>query len=78
MQCCLLVIGAILLAANVHSLPGGPPVSNFEIVCRQMMPGHGFPAQPGNGGYVINTTLPRTSSTGYSYVAGQTYTGQYM
>ena len=73
----LLVLGAVLLTTNyVYSLPSGPPVLQNPQICLTLMPGHGAVVQQGNGGYVITTDLPRTSANGYSYIAGQTYTGQ--
>ena len=72
----LLVLGAALMVAdNVQSRSAGPPL-NLQV-CSQLLPGHGGTPPAGNGGYVITTDLPRTSSSSYSYVAGQTYTGQW-
>lgn len=74
LQCTLFTI---LLAGRVESFSAGPPAAQFfDQVCRRMTPNHGPDPQPGNGGYLIDTDLPRISSTSYSYTAGQTYRGQ--
>lgn len=71
----LLVLGAVLLTTNyVYSLSAGPPLN--QQVCGELRPGHPGNPQPGNGGYVITTDLPRISENEYSYTANQTYTGQ--
>ena len=73
------ILGALVLANVVISLPSGPPIGRpqqFDLVCRQLTPGHGSPAQPGNGGYVITTNLTFINATeGYSYVAGENASG---
>lgn len=66
--------------ARVQCRSSGPPANepeNMLRVCRQLLPNHGgVAAQPGNGGYFIDTDIPRSGSTGFSYTAGQTYTGK--
>ena len=76
----LLVIAiAVVLVSRVQCFSSGPPVATFrEQVCNDMLPNHGPPAQTGNGGYTINTDLPRISDTEYAYIAGQTYTCKYV
>ncbi len=47
-------------------------------VCSEgLRPGdpHGLDAQPGNGGFVIETDLPRSSNGDFQYEPGQNYTG---
>ena len=73
------VLVAALLVPSVLSLPGGPPLNtgSFENICNQMMPIHsGNAAQSGSGGYlIVSPNMPRFGSTGFSYTAGQNYTG---
>ena len=66
-----------VVVSEVLSRSAGPPVSSFrDRICDQMLPNHGgTSARPGNGGYSITTNIPRSVSSGYSFTAGQTYTG---
>ena len=71
---------AMFFIEGVHANSVGPPAgANFNAVCVQMLPaGHGTlaQAQPGSGGFLIDTDLPLVSAqSGYSYTAGRTYTG---
>ena len=82
MKFCLLVTGVSLLVLAVpkaQSMSSGPPLNSgtFTRICDEMTPNHGSAAQSGNGGYAITTDIPRSGSTGYSYTAGQTYTGNF-
>ena len=69
----LVVVGV----SQVLSRSAGPPVSSWrDRICNQMLPNHGSSAaRSGNGGYTITTNIPRSMPSGYSYTAGQTYTG---
>ena len=73
-----LLLLLFLAVTEVLSRSGGPPLAgNFDRICTRMTPNHGgTAARSGNGGYTITTTIPRSLSTGYSYTAGQTYTGR--
>ena len=73
----LLVLAVVV--SGVLSRSTGPPLSGSTRVriCDQMLPNHGgTSARQGNGGYAITTNIPRSVSSGYSYTAGQTYTGR--
>ena len=78
----LLVFGIFLLVltvSEVQSNAAGPPINgiNHDIVCNQFRVWHdGTYPMAGNGGYIIITNIPRYSSVGYNYTAGQIYTGK--
>ena len=68
---------AMFFVEGVQAFPSGPPAASmFDAVCVQMLPAHSGSAQPGSGGFLIDTdlTLNRNESV-YNYTAGQTYTG---
>ena len=76
----LSVLVAMFFVEGVQAFSAGPPAAGrFEAVCVQMLPaGHGTleQAQPGSGGFLIDTDLTLISAeSGYNYTAGQTYTG---
>ncbi len=75
----LLVLVLAAVVSEVVSRSAGPPISSFRArICNQMLPNHGgTSARSGNGGYTITTNIPRSISSGYSYTAGQTYTGSW-
>ena len=74
----LLLLSTVALRPS-FSLPQGPPVDqHFDRVCSEMAPLHGSNnATPGNGGFFIQTDLPRDGYRGFNYTAGQSYTGIY-
>lgn len=79
---CLSALVTMFFVEGVQAFATGPPIDNdlrFNQVCVQMFPGgHGSleQAQPGSGGFLIETDLPLMSAqSGYNYTAGQTYTG---
>lgn len=71
----LLLVVAVL--RDARSLPQGPPVErHFNNVCNLMTPLHqNNRATAGNGGFFIETDLPRNGYDGFNYTAGNTYTG---
>ena len=79
---CVLVFGTfpiVLLFSEVQSRSSGPPLDsgpNINNVCNQLVPQHPGTRKTGNGGYIIATNIPHSSSAGYNYRAGQTYTGK--
>ena len=77
-----LLISCVVLLVTVRpqlvrSHSWGPPVDeHFNNVCNLMTPLHdNTPATAGNGGFSIQTDLPRVGYEGFNYTAGNNYTG---